>query len=121
MPRMALRDVRPWAVEPNTSDGGRIVVGDWLPALFVLIVQLILTVAVSGNWLVAAVVLLVADVYVIVIRWLSRAPADPPEADQLVTDKTRAVRTDLAWLRGTLAPPIPGSRPIGRSRDRPRA
>lgn len=104
---------------------------DWLPALLLLIADIVIALAASGNLLVVGFAVLVAAAYVTVMRRLSRAPlavsasgraatAIVPAASPLVSPSAGTVRKDLAWVRGTIAEPMPGQRPTRAPRDRPR-
>jgi len=137
MPRMPLPDARPWAAERTTPGSDRLAVRDGLPALLVLLAEFILAFTVSAGPLVMALTLLAADAYVLVLllsgaqRTVGSPGAVPASSRHapgpgsipppVATPTAGVVRQDLAWVKGTLAKPIPGQRPIFRARNRPNA
>jgi hypothetical protein len=135
--RMALPGALPRPAPKSGSplDEG-LAVHDWLPALLVLIADVVIALSASGNLIVVAMTVLVAAAYVTVIgtvlRRFSRGPvpAGPvnraaaplivPRAASL-TPYGGAVRRDLAWLQGTMTEPMPGQPRACAPRERPRA
>ena len=135
--RMALRSPPAWVSERTMPRGERIVPRDWLPAVFVLVADLVLAFVASGNPFTVGLVALVVAAYLIVIRWLTRAAvpalpsaairehgrAAPPivsTAPRLASPPEGAAQTDLAWIKRTIGEPMPERRPEPRTRDRPR-
>jgi hypothetical protein len=128
--RIALRGAlpRPAPEKGSPLDEG-LAVHDWLPALFVLIANVVIALSASGNLIVVAIAVLVAAAYLAAIRRLSRrprpgapassraAPLIVPSASPHIPYSGRA-RRDLAWLQGTIAEPMPEQ---PRAPDRPRA
>jgi hypothetical protein len=128
--RMALRGALPAPESGSPLDEG-LAAHDWLPALLVLIANVVIALSASGNLIVVAIAVLVAAAYLTFIWRLSRrrlpaAPASSPAAPLIVASASPltpyggTVRRDLAWLQGTMAEPMP-EQPRARAPDRPRA
>jgi len=126
--RMALRSAPTWASERTARRREQLALHDWLPALFVLLVEAALAFLFAGIPVVGAVVLAIAGVYASAMFLLPGAPPPEPvtvtqvpvpdtpgwsrpEAPLPLTPPSGSVGSDLAWLRQTIGAPEPGARP----------